>query len=166
MAALGGSRESGAIKKAARRAISKTTRWVRRRLAQLAASELGLSQSALAKARIRIYKRKSVMESGVWAGANDLAAHRFGSVRWTKRMAGARAGRRMFEGSFAVKSGPMAGKIYRRKGRDRFPLAVEKAEISPDMFSAMRQIERQGQARYKKVLLQELNYEWQKALSR
>jgi len=151
------------VKRATDRAVRKTTRWVRRQISKIAASELGMAQKTFDSARIRVVlSNNEFLEATVWVGTNPMGAHKLGSVRWTRRMAGARAGRRLFAGSFS--HGGNRSPIFERVGSERLPLRKVTVEVDRFLSSALSRLESRALSRYRAILAQELNYELQKVI--
>lgn len=157
LAQLGGDIQSKPIKVAIRRAITKTTKWLRRQITRIVAAEFGIRQKTFDKYRVSVRMREGELwEALLWVGTNPFPAHHLGVVRWTRRMKGARAGRRLFEGTFAHRS---EGPIFRRSGEDRLPIEVEAVEIDAVLREQLRRLETQAMRRYRTLLAQELNYQ-------
>ena len=108
------------ISRAERRALRELSKWAQRQVLRAAAQEIGVSQKAL-KAAARFKSRLDTHGISIWIGTNPLKAHLLGTVRWTRRMLGAKAGRRQFPGAWSWGEGSKTGKaIMRRTGKFGF----------------------------------------------
>lgn len=160
--ALGGSTSAKPVKTAVRHAVTKTARWLRRQVSRIAAAELTIAQKAFDKARVRVRMEEGELwEALLWVGLDPFPAHHLGAVRWTRRMKGARAGRRLFSGAFAPKAN---GPIFRRTGKDRLPIEKEAVEFGAAVNENVRRLEAAALKRYRTLLAQELNFQLQKSL--
>lgn len=159
--ALGG--ESGKpVAAAVRRTLRKTTQWLQRQVTRIAATEIGVTQNKFKKARVSVSIGKgSTWTASIWVGTDPWPAHRLGKVKWTRKMAGARAGRRTFPGTFAHRDG---GHIFKRSGAARLPIEKEALEIDNAMRQNIRRLEVGALSRYRDTLASELNYEFQKSI--
>ena len=159
--ALGG--EAGKpVSNAVRRALRKAAQWLQRQVTRVAATEIGVTQSKFKKARVSVSIGKgSAWTARIWVGTDPWAAHRLGAVKWTRKMAGARAGRRLFPGTFVPRQG---GPIFKRSGAGRLPIEKETVEIDAAMQQNIRRLETSALSRFRQLLAQELNYELQKSI--
>lgn len=161
-----GGENSATFRRAVRRAITNTVRWLRRQVARIAAMELGIAQKIFDKSRIRFrMERGDVLEGILWIGTNPFPAHRLGRVKWTRKMTGARAGRRTFPGTFAA-SHTGTPLIWRRSGRERLPIEIETVDIDTAIGENVRRLEAEALKRYRTLLAQSVNFELQKKLGR
>lgn len=174
---LGGGASAKPIRKATNRAAKKTTQWLRRQIARIASQHLGIQQKLFADARIKVRidnGKDALGEAVVWIGTEPMDAHQLGTVRWTRRQRGAKAGRKLFPGSFAHDS---EGPIFRRsdepkrtmrkgryKGKKRQPIEKEQIEIDPVISENVLRMERRAGERYLALLAQEMNYELSKVV--
>ncbi|HSH30040.1 MAG TPA: hypothetical protein VK971_09060 [Thiohalobacter sp.] len=164
------------LRRAQKRAARKAARYAQRQVARLLSQATGVAQGKLTKSRIKVYLEDGELwEAKLWIGLDPLPAHRLGSVKWTPRMAGARAGRRLFPGSFAHQApkGPIfirSGEPPRimtkgsHRGEVREPLRAESVELDGALEMNMQRIARETQRRYRKLMGDELNFELQKML--
>jgi len=157
--ALGGE-DAKPVRRAITRALRKTARWVNARIARSVAQAANIPQKAV---RARLSVRVGKEEAMVWLGTNPIPAHRLGTVRWSRRMRGARAGRRLFPGSFAWGPNPDKPLVWHRTGKSRLPIEKETVEIDPVAQEQARRLRMQALKRLREVLRQELNYELLKA---
>lgn len=154
---LGLSRE--ACQRAARRAVLKTAKWTQTQAARAMSAELRVQQRVI-RARLRLYRRGTGMEQKVWLGLNALAASRLGTAR--RRPGGTQVGRHFFKDAFPIKR--YGGGVYRRTGKDRFPLELARLEIDESGDAALRAAAQQADQRLLEILQQELRYEFSKVL--
>lgn len=157
--ALGGV-TSRAVDRAARRAAKKTARWLRARIARAVAGELGGSVRRLQQMRIVASQDRQTGESRIWIGTRDVPVHRMGRVKWTRRMRGARVGRKQYPGTFAPWEG---GPVFRRTGAARLPIERMETAIHKIAEENVRRLEARARRRFAQLLEQELNYEMSKA---
>lgn len=149
-------RSDAPVNRAVNRAIRKTGQWLRRQVTRLAAIELKVSQRTFDKARVRFWLDRKNLEGTLWVGTNPFPAHRLGTVRWNRRMKGARAGRRSFPGTFAPRQD---GPVFRRTGKARLPIEVVSLDIDEQLQEQFKRLEARGLRRYRAILEQELTYE-------
>lgn len=142
-----------ACQRAARRALRKAVRWVDSRVARDASNELRVTQKII-RARLRAYTREGGMQQKIWLGLNAVAAGRLGTPRQTA--SGVRVGRHAFPGAFVI---PRFGGVYRRAGKERFPLEKVMFEIDGVGSAALRRAARAADTRLMELMRQELNYE-------
>jgi hypothetical protein len=166
--------------RATKRALRKLTTWIRSRVLREVAKAAGVTQKVFRLLlRFRVTQKDTWLS--VWVGTNDIAAHHLGSVRWTRKMAGARAGRRLFTGTWywpegkAVKT---AGLIMHRTGQfgrePTNPISNRGARRSPPkpleqidkeavaiheaVAAAIQSLESEIADRFETLMRQELNY--------
>ncbi|RRQ20695.1 phage tail protein [Thiohalobacter thiocyanaticus] len=173
-----GPRRAIVVRRAQKRAATKAARYARRQLARVAASAIGVPQSTFITHRIRIrITEKELWEATVWVGEDPFPAHRLGTVRWNRRMTGARAGRRTFPGSFAHRA--PEGPIFIRTGESprimtrgshggevREPIDRLDIPFQEVVRANVPRISRETQRRYQRIMAQELNFELQKLLGK
>jgi len=160
--ALGGP-NSRYFERAANRAIRKTGRWLRTQVARAVAKDAGIPVTRFRKMRVSLRYDRQQWSASLWVGTNPFPAWRAGKVKWTRRMRGARAGRKQFPGSFSWK--PYGGKapIFRRKtAASDSDVEVVTVELDAAAEEHARRIERRALSRFRVVLQQELNYEMSK----
>lgn len=146
-----------ATKTAVRHAVTKTAKWMRRQIAKLAADDIGIAQKTFDKSRVRIrMKEGELWEALIWVGTNPFPAHHLGKVRWNRRMKGARAGRRQFEGSFSWGEGRP---IFERSTAARLPIDRVDVDVHESMRANIIRLEGRALSRYRTLLYQELNYQ-------
>ena len=149
----------GAVRAAARRAVLKCAKWTQGQASRATAKELRIAQK-IVRQRLRLYSKADPLTRKVWLGLNSVAAHRFGRVQ--KNARGVRVGDRQFDGAFVIQR--YGGGVYRRKGRDRFPLELVRVPIDEEGGRALRLAAQAADERLMVLLRQELNYEFQKVL--
>ncbi|MFO7670138.1 MAG: hypothetical protein R6W31_10805, partial [Bacteroidales bacterium] len=100
-----------------------------------------------------------------WIGTNPVPVHRLGAVTWTRRMQGARVGRRSYPRTWSWPAGPTKGLVMERIGTfgrngnprleriDRVDLPIHEA-VSEALDAARPAI----MARFETLLSQEINY--------
>jgi hypothetical protein len=168
--ALGGI-DATPVKTAVRRAVTKTAKWLRVRIVRAIAQGIQMPVRALDQLRVRIHYNKArdggavdMWEALLWVGTNPVSAQRFGAVSWRRSMSGARAGRRIFGGTFAA--APRGGEkiVWRRMGKERLPIEKETVAIDEVAQENGLRLERMGLQRFRDTLAHELDYELSKAL--
>jgi len=143
-----------AVRAAAMRAIRKSARSIQAESARKLSAELRLQQK-LVRARLRLYRKGEGLQQKVWLGLNAMAAARLGAVR--KVRGGTRAGRYFFKDAFPIDQ--YGGGLYRRTGKERFPLELVKLEIEEAGRAAVEQAAERGEERFLHFLRQEIRYE-------
>lgn len=163
-------RELGAlpdgIARARRRALRKLMTWLSRHVLRTVSGATAITQRTL-KTLMRV--QDSLTEDGItiWIGTNPIPAHRLGTIRWTRRMQGARAGRRLFPGTWSWPAARRtAGLVMERTGRfgrrnnpaleriDRVDVPID-TQVRRAIDGLMPEIEQ----RYQTLMLQELRYQ-------
>ncbi|MFA5632672.1 MAG: phage tail protein [Porticoccaceae bacterium] len=148
-----------AAQRAARRAVAKTAKWTQSQAARAMSAELRVQQRIL-RARLRLYKRGDGMEQKIWLGLNAITANRLGTPR--KKSGGTQVGRHFFKDAFPIKR--YGGGVYRRKGRERFPLELARLGIDAIGALALREAAQRADDRLLEILQQELRYEFSKVM--
>ncbi|WP_269497225.1 phage tail protein [Castellaniella sp. S9] len=148
-----------AARAAAKRALLKTAKWTQTRARRALSNEMRIQQKLL-QARLRLYRREGGMEQLVWLGLNAFAAKRLGTPR--RRAGGTQVGAHFFEGAFPIKR--FGGGVYRRTGRERFPLELAKLPIDEAGAAALRQAAERADERLLEVMRQEMEYELSKII--
>ena len=171
-AALGGLRNRG-VQRALERTVRKTGKWVGHQVAKQAAQSAGLALRRFKQMRVNVRINREDAQIAVWIGANPWPVNRQGRVEWTRKMRGARAGRKTYRGTFAYRgtnpknpivlmrqeAAQPSGTVQVHKGAE---LAKVAKPIAPEVEEAVRRIERRAAQRFRTVLRQELNYEMAK----
>ncbi|SFD67948.1 hypothetical protein SAMN05660831_02092 [Thiohalospira halophila DSM 15071] len=158
--ALGG-QSSRAVEAAAARAASKTARWLRGQISRSVAKEFNVSSRAIGKNRIVTSQDRKRGEAKLWIGTIDVPVHHLGRVEWSRRMRGARVGRRQFRGSFAPWGDGYP--VFRRSSKKRLPINVETISIHEAAQETVDRLTARASRRFGVLLQQELNYEMAKA---
>lgn len=146
------------VERARRRAIKKLSTWLRRQVLREAATAAGTTQKIL---KVLLRYRATLRDDSIsiWIGTNRLKAHHLGTVRWTRRMQGARVGRRLFESSWSwPDSRRMAGLVVERTGDARLPVDVVTVPIHDAILQRLQALQPEVDARFERLLVQELNY--------
>jgi len=147
-----------AVDRARRGAIAKFAPWLRREVLREAAQAAGTSQKVL-KVLLRYQTTLREDSIRIWIGTNEIQAHHLGTVRWSRRMQGARVGRRLFEGAWSWgNSRRMAGLVVERMGDQRLPVQVVTVPIHDAILRRIQELEPEIDARFERILLQELNH--------
>ncbi|AHF04077.1 phage tail protein [Marichromatium purpuratum 984] len=153
------------VERARRRALRKLSTWVRRQVLREAAKAAGITQKVLTTL-LRYRTTQTADQLSIWIGTNAIKAHHLGTVRWTRRMQGARVSKRLFPGSWSwPNSRRMAGLVAQRSGvfgRNKNP-QLEKIEVVDVpvhalVFNRLQAMKPEIDARFQRLLLQELNY--------
>ena len=156
------SAELGAMPKridlARKRALRKLMTWLKRQVLREASRAAGVSQKTM-RAALRYRATRNEAGINIWIGTNPLKAHYLGAVRWTRRMKGARAGRRLFPGSWHWGPGSKTGKaVMQRVGADRLPIEPAEVEIHEAISQRLAGMQDEIAERFERLMLQELNY--------
>lgn len=119
------------IKKAARKAMTKTNNWLRTATMAELGYELSIDTRKMKK-RFRVYN--SGLTSRVWVGINDIKVHRLGTP--VQKRDGVQVGSHFFEKAFIAPSNSDELLVWRRTGKYRkeiemvtFEFAHEAEEI-------------------------------------
>jgi hypothetical protein len=144
------------------RALRKLATWLKRQALRAASQAAEIPQKFFQRA---LRYHVEIEQSGgmpvglsVWIGTNPVKAHRLGSVRWTKRMKGARVGSRSYPGSWSWGRGKTGPAVMFRHGSARLPLGVEKEWPHEPVLRRLRGLQDEAGARFERLLRQELNY--------
>lgn len=158
--------------KAVNRASVKLARYLNTHIARQAGMHLGIQPTKFKQYRIKLKlgSREGVKE--VWIGTAPIAAHHLKNPRWRRQWKGARAGGNEFAGTFMANSKTKGGDANGMKVFKRLPgiytntgkeaLSVEKMAIDETMKEVVSRLTQQANARYRVLLLQELNFELSK----
>jgi hypothetical protein len=109
-----------ALKRARRSVFGKLRTYVNRQILIAVSQSTGIPQARFSRMlRLRSRPLGPGGEDGVsyWIGTNDIPAHKLGTVVWTRRMTGARVGRRSFPGTWIWPRGRTAGLVMERTGQ-------------------------------------------------
>ena len=150
-------RMPAAVDRARKRALRKLSTWVQRQILREAASAAGVTQK-LMRTLVRYRATRTDDQLSIWIGTNPLKAHHLGTVRWTRRMAGARVGRRLFAGSWSWPDGKTGGLVMERSSDARLPIDVVTIPIHDAVLRRIEQIKPDVDRRFQTLLMQELNY--------
>lgn len=149
------------VERARMRAHRKLVVWLRRQVLRAMAAAAEVPQKtflALLRFRTTMAGDGSIT---VWIGTNPISAHHLGTVTWTRKMKGARAGSRMFVGTWSwvnkpgAKTGPA---IMKRTTLDRPPIEVERVPIHDAVRARLNAMQTEIGERYQTLLAQELRY--------
>lgn len=140
---------------AAARALRKTAQWLRTHSTREIAKTLGIVQSPV-RHRYNIYSQASASQVKVWVGLQPISVHYLGNMRQTK--AGVSVGNRSYEDAFIgqMKNGPAM--VWRRKGRERLPLARVTEDWEGPAISVLERWENRAQQRFVELFEQEARY--------
>ena len=174
-----------AMRNAWRRTLRKTSVWVKSQTAKLVSKETKIPQKLI---RQRLYFFLRNMDTGkVWLGLNDIEAHRIGTPVQRKRDVYEKAvgkhsgrtrsfysrtaswiqvGRYRFASAWHMSERDPGGAIYQRTGKDRKPYEMAKVDFGQAGEKAFRAAASRVENRLMIILMQEVNYELQKALGR
>lgn len=148
------------IATAKKRAMRKLMTWLRRQVLREAAKSVGVTQKAL-RAALRYRATRTQDSISIWIGTNPLKAHQLGTVRWTRRMRGARVGRRLFAGTFAwsnpAKTSGQAV-VFRRVDAPRLPIEPETVAIHDTISRRITGMQGEIAERFSRLMAQELRY--------
>lgn len=144
-----------AIQRAKRRALTKLSRWLSAALLRAVSAAARLPQSKIrAAARFRTTLGRDHL--AVWIGTDDVRVRYFGGVSWSRRMAGARAGGKLYPHSWAWDYGKTKGLVMERLSDARLPIAEVVESIHPRVLAAVQALQPQVEARYLSLLSDEL----------
>lgn len=159
------------VERARKRAARKLGTWARRQVLRTIAQAVEVPQKVIGANKR--FTATVLPEGGlrIWVGTNPIPAHRLGTVRWTRNMAGARAGRRLFPETWSWGPGSRTGTaiMYRNedvrvmtKGRYQGKVreAIDRWDvlIHDHVLARITGMEPEIGERYSTLLLQELNY--------
>lgn len=159
------------IKKAEQLTLVRLKDFVLSQVAKAVASATGATQKAFkAIGRVRANSRGDGTLV-IWIGTNAISASRLGEVTWTRRMKGAKAGRRLFPGSWSWGPGSATSTaIMRRtgkrkvmtkgryKGKEREVIEKVMVDISDAVNAKMEALLPQIAKRYDRLMRQQLRY--------
>lgn len=146
------------VARAQKRALRKLSTWVNRQVLRESAKAAGTTQKLL-KSLLRY--RATVTPEGIaiWIGTNPIKAHHLGAVKWTPKMIGARVGKRSYPGTFShANSQRMAGLVVLRLTDTRLPVEAVTVPIHGPILTRVQQMQPEIDARFRTLLVQELNY--------
>jgi len=145
------------LQKAYKRAIRKMVRWLQRQVLQAASQATTIGQKWW-RDNLRVYVHFGKATGGVWIGLNPIRVSRLGRVHWTRRMAGARVGRRSYPGTFAAKTRTGHLGVWQRRSASRLPIDEQYEAVYPPILARMERIEDEAQVRFERLLRQEIQY--------
>ena len=147
------------VRIAAVRALNKTARWMRTRLAREVAQSLKVRVGPIRNGLILLRARASHPESGVALGksAGVIKAAELGTPRQNRR--GTRVGKRQFDSAFIATMPSGHRGVFRRKGASRLPIREVQLVATGHLADAMAQLaDRQAMARFECLFEHELRY--------
>lgn len=145
------------IARAQRRALSKLATWIQRKVLRELSAVTGATQKTLkAIARYQVARRDDSLS--IWLGTSPLKVHHLGTVKWTRRMRGARVGRRSYPGTWSWPTGPTTGLVMERLSDARLDIAPVTVEIHAAVRNRIQALQPEIDARYLTVMAHELNY--------
>ncbi|WP_200249546.1 hypothetical protein [Thiococcus pfennigii] len=125
------------VARARRQARRKLAAWLRREVIRAVAKAAEVTQKAL-KTLVRFVVSQGEDGIRIWIGTNPIKAHHLGTVRWTRRMRGARVGRRLFPGSWSWGVGSRTqSAVMERTGDTRLPIAPVTVEVHDKIMAAI-----------------------------
>jgi len=146
-----------AVRAAARRVVQKTAKATQSESSRALSAELRVQQK-LIRARLRLYRSGDALGQKVWLGLNAVAAARLGDPR--RVAGGTQVGKHFFKNAFAIAK--FGNGLYRRTGRERFPLELVKLDIEETGDVVMRQAAARADEHLMRILQQELRFELSK----
>ncbi|MDR0672515.1 MAG: phage tail protein [Zoogloeaceae bacterium] len=151
---------------AARRAVRKTSAWVKTHIAREVKDRTKIPKKLIAS-RVKVYDKNWRDGGGggyalkVWFGIDPVFADRIAPARQTKT--GVSVGKYRFPGAFIpTKSPRYMGKVYYRTTDNRLPIMRARVEIEGEARPAFEKIKQGIEARLMELMRQELNYELSK----
>lgn len=153
------------IETAKKRAFRKLRTWVQRQVFRAVANAVGTSQKtikSLSRVNAQISSREGALY--VWIGTDPIKARYLGKVRWSRRMKGARVGRRLFPGTWSWGPGSKTGSAVMQRIGDYHAGSGEGIEevrvpIHEEVEQAIESLMPKVDARLISLMRQELNYE-------
>jgi hypothetical protein len=153
------------VETARKRAMRKLGTWLQRQVLREVAREAQVTQKVL-KTLVRFRLTREEIGLRIWIGTNPIKAHHLGNVRWTRRMQGARVGRRLFPGSWSWSQGRTAGLVMERtgrRGRNNNPrlerIDVVRESIHERARRAVDRLRPDINERLQTLMMQELRYQ-------
>lgn len=142
---------------AGQRAIKKTMRWLKVRIARELSQSLAISQKVLTP-RFSLSTVGTGLDATtiLWLGVNSMPAEMLGNARQTRR--GVTVGKRKYEGAFYRRVYGDRSRVWRRKGTSRLPVQAEVVEISDQASEVFKRFQTRIPAEFQRILQQELNY--------
>lgn len=147
------------VEKARKRALRKLSTWAKRQVLRAVSSAAGVTQK-----RLGVLLRYHVTSQGdggisIWIGTNPIKAHYLGTARWTRRMKGARVGRRLFEHAWSWGGESKTwDAVMRRTGAERLPIETVTVEINDVVAARVESLLPEISKRFESLMIQELNY--------
>jgi ribosomal protein S17 len=147
------------IEAAARRAVSKTSRWVGGLLVRMVARETGIQQKTL-RPRLRIYTKGNHMTARVFFGASAIP---LAGLNPRQTASGVVAGKIERRRAFIAQNKNDERQVYRRIGRERQPLAIQYAHIDKEVdYAVINEVLPLLESRFYRIFEQELRWETRK----
>ena len=151
-----------AAKKVAVRSLNETARWLRANTSRELAKETGVPSSFLKK-RFFVRRAKAAtlpVTAILSVNLYDVRAKNLGHLQQLSR--GGKAGKFMFDGSFVATMNAKRGQsLYKRKGRERFPvqeMGVEiKTKAEPILNKHLQEVPSIYEKRFQHHLIYELS---------
>lgn len=144
------------------RALRKLKTWLQRQVLKAGSAATGIPQKFLsprAKGGARWYATLTKTGLEIWLGTSPMPVHRTGVVRWTRRMKGARVGRRSYPGAWSWGPGSKTGpSVMERTGSSRLPISRVEEEIHDPIVARLRSLTSEAGERFEKLLAHELDY--------
>lgn len=155
------------IRRATRRAITKTGRWLNVQAKRRTSSALSIAQKPLRnRFKLEIKHDKHTNQVNLWIGLLPIAISRLGNPQQKKH--GVMAKSHFVRGAFIANIYDRESVWLRRSskhnphqsGEGRFPVDEQKVEIAADAVNEIRLLERELNKRFQVIFKQELNYEF------
>lgn len=160
-----------AIERARTRALQKLFTWVQRQVLRMLSAYTGATQKTFKTLlRFRAY-RQSNGGLRIWLGTSPIGAHHLGTVRWTRRMLGARVGRQMYRGTWSWQPPVVTGGLvmfrtgfFNRKRKGRYVGKVREdiqkvmVDIHEEVMRGMDELMPEIGDRFERLFVQELRY--------
>ena len=157
-------RELGAtlsqVDKARTRAVRKLKRWIETQLTRELASSVHVRQKAIKhRFRSHVYREGRTVFAHIWIGVNPLDAHTIGKPKQTRRMKGTRVYQHFFDKAFFVNVYGDEEKVWRRKGKGRFPVIKVQVPIEEEMRELLPKYEGPAARKLAEIFEHELKFE-------
>ena len=150
------------IKKAHRRAMGKTLRWLNTRITRELGAQFDLPQRVF---QVRAKKQFDADSGSLWIGLNPIAAHWLGRARQTKKGVSVRKHR--FAGAFIAKMSNGHIGVFKRSSSKSLPIETVRAKIaegsSADIEEYLERYKAQALPYFQRTFEHELNYIMDKA---
>jgi len=137
---------------AAARALRKTASWLRTHSSREISRELRIAQSPI-RHRYNVYSQATAKAVKLWVGLKPISVHYLGAPK--QNSTGVNVGHRQYDDAFIS---PMKTKyplVFRRKGRERLPVARVMEDWEQEGLSTLERWEKRAQRQFVEYFEQE-----------